>query len=181
LNIAAIYSYASASLLVGAAVSLLPIRARRSVGFLAAATASITLAPALSGLFGTPSFTLTQISLLQLFGYEQFLKERTAALLLVVFGTIFYPLALGLSTFDPFDIGYRPRPLLFGVALLGLYLAARGKLFLIVILGFDLMAYAGGIFDNFWNALFDPLLVLFSVSILVKAVTRDKLVPLSKS
>ena len=159
-------------------MSLLPIPARRLAGFISAVAASLTLAPALSGLIGMPSCTLAQISLLQLFGHREILKERTAALLLTAFAAIFYPLALGLSTFDPFDIGYRPMPLLIGIALLGLCLATREKLGLIVILGFDLVAYAGGVFDNFWNALFDPILVVLSVFMLMKAIIYEKLGPL---
>ncbi len=73
---------------------------------------------------------------------------------------MFYALALGIGPFDPFDIGYRPRPLLIGLALLGVVLAALGKKEIVVVLAIDIFAYAAGLFDNLWNALFDPVLVV---------------------
>jgi hypothetical protein len=169
LSAVTLYHLASSSLLAGAAVSLLPIPARRPVALVAAAVASLTLAPAMSGLIGAPSFTLTQMALLQIFAPAKIPKDRAAALVLVIVAAIFYPLALGLSAFDPFDIGYHPLPLLIATAVLGLGLAARRKAGLMAILGFDLIAYACGIFDNLWSALFDPILVMLAIVVLVRA------------
>jgi len=169
LSAATLYPLVSASLLAGAAVGLLPIPARRLVTLVAAALALLTLAPVLSGLIGAPSFTLTQVALLQIFAPSRIPRDHPAALVLVIFAAIFYPLALGVSAFDPFDIGYRPLPLLIVIAALGLGLLARGKPGLTAMLGLDLIAYAGGLFDNLWSALFDPILVAVAIVVLVRA------------
>jgi hypothetical protein len=160
LSAAALYNLGSASLLVGAGVSWLPIPARRLAGLVAALVSLFTLAPAVAGLVGPPSVTLTQIALLQLCGQRDLIaKETTAALLLVILALIFYPLSLGLGPFDPFDIGYRPKLLLLIMVPIGITLIVHRKHVLLLIGAIDLLAYALGLFENLWSALFDPVLV----------------------
>jgi hypothetical protein len=38
----------------------------------------------------------------------------------------------------------------------------------LLILALDLAAYAGGLFANLWDALFDPLLVLLALALVVR-------------
>jgi hypothetical protein len=161
LSAAALYNQVSASLIVGAFVSMMPIPARRPAGVLAGVVSLFTLAPAIAGLVGPPSVTLTQIALLQLCGQKQLIaKETTAAALLVIIALIFYPLALGLGPFDPFDIGYRPKLILLAIVPIGIALIIYRKHVLLSIGAVDLLAYALGLFDNLWNVFFDPVLVL---------------------
>jgi hypothetical protein len=87
---------------------------------------------------------------------------------LVAVAVVFYPLSLGLGPFDPFDLGYRPLPLLLPIAALGLWLAWRRQEVALSLLGFDLLAYATGLFDNLWNACLDPLLVLLAIFALLR-------------
>ena len=123
MSAAAIYNLVSASLLVGAVVSLLPIPARRLAGVLAAIVSLFTLAPAVAGFVGPPSATLTQVALLQLCGQKDLIaRETIAAALLVILALIFYPLSLGLGPFDPFDIGYRPKLILVAMIPIGIAL-----------------------------------------------------------
>jgi hypothetical protein len=173
LSVITLYNQASASLLVGAFVSLLPIPARRLAGVLAAVVSLFTLAPAVAGLVGSPSATLTQIALLQLCGRSELVaKETGAAALLIVFASIFYPLSLGLGPFDPFDVGYRPKPALLALVPIGIALIIRRKHVLLLIGGVDLLAYALGLFENLWSALFDPVLVLACGADLIKMAGR---------
>ena len=170
MSAAALYNLVSASLLVGAAVSLLPIPARRPAGVLAAIVSLFTLAPAVAGVIGPPSATLTQIALLQLCGQRDLIaRETAAAVLLVIVATIFYPLALGGGPFDPFDIGYRPKLILLVLIPIGIALVVHRKHVLLLIGAVDLLAYALGLFDNLWSALFDPVLVLLCCAALAKA------------
>ena len=81
-----------------------------------------------------------------------------------------YPLSLGLGPFDPFDLGYRPLPLLLLLAPLGFWLAWRRQDAALTLLGFDLLAYASGLFDNLWNACMDPLLVVVSILALLRGL-----------
>lgn len=169
MSAAALYNQASASLLVGACVSMLPIPARRSAGVLAGIVSFFTLAPAIAGLVGPPSVTLTQVALLQLCGQQHLVaRETTAALCLVILALIFYPLSLGLGPFDPFDIGYRPKLLLVAIVPIGIALIIHRKHVLLSIGAVDLLAYALGLFDNLWSALFDPVLVVVCCAFLVK-------------
>ena len=170
MSAAALYNLLSASLLVGAGVSLLPIPARRLAGVLAAVVSLLTLAPAIAGLIGPPSATLTQIALLQLCGQKDLLaRETTAAVSIVIVALIFYPLSLGLGPFDPFDIGYRPKLILLAVIPIGITLIVQRKHVLLLIGAVDLLAYALGLFDNLWSALLDPVLVVVCCAYLARA------------
>jgi hypothetical protein len=169
LSAAALYNLVSASLLVGAGVSLLPIPSRRLAGILAAIVSLFTLAPAVAGFVGPPSATLTQVALLQLCGQKDLIaRETIAALLLVILALIFYPLSLGLGPFDLFDIGYRPKLILLAMIPIGIALIVHRKHVLLFIGAVDLLAYALGLFDNLWSALFDPMLVVVCCACLAK-------------
>jgi hypothetical protein len=173
LSAAALYNQVSASLIVGAFVSMMPIPARRPAGVLAGVVSLFTLAPAIAGLVGPPSVTLTQIALLQLCGQQQLIaKETTAAALLVIIALIFYPLALGLGPFDPFDMGYRPKLILLAIVPIGIALIISRKHVLLSIGAVDLLAYALGLFDNLWNVFFDPVLVFVCCVHLLKVAGR---------
>jgi hypothetical protein len=174
LSAATLYNLVSASLLVGAGVSLLPIPARRLAGGLAAIVSLFTLAPAVAGFVGPSSATLTQVALLQLCGQKDLIaRETIAAALLVLLALIFYPLSLGLGPVDPFDVGYRPKLILLAMIPIGIALIVHRKHVLLFIGAVDLLAYALGLFDNLWSALFDPVLVVVCGACLAKtAVCR---------
>jgi len=144
----------------------------RTAGLLAAAVSLFTLAPAIAGLIGPPSVTLTQIAVLQLCGQRQLLaRETTAAALLVILALIFYPLSLGLGPFDPFDIGYRPKLILLVLVPTGIALIIHRKHVLLTIGAIDLLAYASGLFENLWSAFFDPVLVFLCCVYLAKVAS----------
>jgi hypothetical protein len=169
LTAAAIYGQLAAALLAGAAVTLAPLPRRQPVGWLVAIAALFSIAPTLHGALGAPSFTLTQLAALRLSGYDRLTSSRRSlAAALVAVAVVFYPLSLGLGPFDPFDLGYRPLPLLLSIAALGLLLAWRRQEVALTLLGFDLLAYATGLFDNLWNACLDPLLVILAVFALLR-------------
>jgi hypothetical protein len=170
LNATAIYGQTAASLALGAGLSFLPIPHRRLAGVIAAAVAAPTLGPALYGLIGPASFTLTQVALLQLFAPDVVVaRGRKASLaLFTVFALIFYPLALGIGSFDPFDLGYRPTPVLLFMIPVGVLLAWRGEHVLLAIIGFDVLVYGFGLFANLWSALFDPIVVVLAAVRLIR-------------
>ena len=161
----ALYGLISASLLVGAAVSFLPVRWRAQGAMLAVPVGFFSVAPFIYGATGPLSFTLTQLALLKVC-VERLLPRQSpaAAALFIVFAAVFYPLALGLGPFDPFDLGYRPRGLLIVMLPIGIWLAFRFEPVVVVIVGFDLIAYGAGLFDNLWSALFDPILVVVAIA-----------------
>lgn len=171
MSAATLYGWLAWAFLAGCCVALLP-RCRRLPVALAAAGLALaplfageSVAVALHGAFSAPSFTLVQWAAWRLVapGHPGWLTPRAAGFLLVV-GLVFYPLALGLGPFDPYGLGYQALPLLAGLLPLAGWLAWRRQGAWLVILGLDLFAYAGGLFANLWDALFDPLLVLLAAA-----------------
>ena len=175
---AAVCGLLTCALACGALATYLPWRHRQGIGLATAVGAVFTVAPLLHGALGSPSFTLAQLALLRLLapGQPSPLGKGAAAAIAAVAAAL-YPLALGLGPWDPFDLGYRPLPLLVALAPLGLWLAWRRRQVWLLLLAGDLLAYAGGLFDNLWNALADPLLVLLALIILGRAVMRRPSAP----
>ena len=174
MNPLAAYGVLAHGLIFGALVTLLPLGPLRARAGLIATTLALLggIAPILHGNFGTPSATLLQLALLQLAGRAPTppnARIGIAALLLI---GIFYLLSLGLGGFDPYATGYA-WPVLIVPAILGaLLLRYRQTLWLLILAG-DLMVFASGLFANFWDALFDPLLVLcLAIFILVPHLRR---------
>jgi hypothetical protein len=157
--------------LAGAAVTLAPLPRRQAVGWLVAIAAFFSIAPILHGALGAPSFTLTQLAALRLSGRDRPISScRSVAALPAALAAVLYPLSLGLGSFDPFDLGYRPLPLLLAAAPLGFWLAWRRQKAALTLLGFDLLAYATGLFDNLWSACMDPLVIILSIFALLRGL-----------
>lgn len=180
MNLAVAYGLIASALVMGAAAACIPWRHRRLGGAVAALLAVFTAAPWLHGILGAPSFTLALGAAITLIAPGRpALPGRGPALVLVLVAAVFYPLSLGLGPVDPFALGYRPLPLLAGLALLGLVLAWRRQGLWLLVLGADLGAYAVGLFANLWSALFDPLLVLLAIVRLLRRPQRNSASPIS--
>lgn len=162
---------ASALLLAAVAGRILPA-GRLDRRWLALAVFALALVPlpggnsvatALHGAIAAPSFTLAQLALLV--ALNRPLPARSKPLLagFVVFALMFYVLALGLGPFDPYGIGYRSPLLPLALVPLAGWLWWRRLDGWLLILAFDLAAYAAGVFPNLWDALFDPLLVVLAL------------------
>lgn len=166
MSVAAIYGWLAWALLVGTAITFLPRCRRLPVAIGATGLAMVpvfageSLATALHGMFAAPSFTLVQLAFWRLTAPDQpsWMRPPAAAILLVG-GLLFYPLALGIGSFDPYGLGFQPQPLLAGLVPVAAWLAWRRQGAWLMVLGLDLFAYAGGLFANLWDALLDPLLV----------------------
>ncbi len=163
------YGLLAHGIIFGSLACLLPLGEFRQRIALAATTLAmlIGIAPALHGVFGTPSVTLLQLALWLLLGRPSPLTFRPAAGLLV-FAAMFYATALGLGPFDPYSLGYQPWPLLAALGPVGLALWWRKLNVWLVILAIDLLAYASGIFANLWDVLLDPLLVLVALAVVAQ-------------
>lgn len=177
---AAVYGLGASALLLGAAASFVPWRQRRALGIAVAAVALFTVAPLLHGALAAPSFTLVQLALLRLLAPDRASPlSRGPALGLVALAAVFYPLALGVGPWDPYDLGYRPLPLLLATVPLGLWAARCRRQDWLLLGGFDCLAYAAGFFDNLWNAAVDPLLVAIAVASLLRRPQRETARPIS--
>lgn len=165
MNVPAAYGLLAHGLIFGAIATLLPLGDFRPRIALAATALAmlIGIAPALHGIFGTPSLTLLQLAILQLAGRTPSPLGPRVAGGLLVFALIFYATALGWGPFDPYSLGYQPLPLLAALTPVGIVLAWRRQHLWLLILSVDLIGYASGVFANLWDALLDPLLVLLAL------------------
>lgn len=136
----------------------------------------VSAAMALRALWGDPSVTTVQLLALSLAGRPAVIGRAPAAAL-ALFALAFYPLALGLGDFDPYRLGYAGWPALALVAALGvaaLLAWKRGQPLWLWLLAVDLAAFAAGLHEssNFWDVLFDPLLVAAAMILAVRGRRR---------
>lgn len=160
------------ALALGAAATFLPLRRARWIGVVVC-VAGLIAAPFLNAALPGPSFPLISLSALRLLAPDCSVRVGTFALAaLVVASFLFYALALGVGPYDPYDLGFQARPLVVGLAGLGLILAATGERAALALLTGALLAYAGGLYANLWDAVIDPVLVLLALVTLAARVWR---------
>lgn len=92
-------------------------------------------------------------------------RELTALAAFVLSGAAFlYPMALGLTSFDPYALGYAARVHIFllGLAPVALIAWWRGRLLLLLSILFALAAYRFNLLEsrNLWDYLLDPWLAV---------------------
>lgn len=170
MNPLAAYGLLANGLIFGALAALLPLGELRPRAALAATAIALLagIAPSMHGFLGAPSLTLLQLALLQLANKTPSPLGYRPALGLLLFALLYYPAALGWGSFDPYALGYQPWPLLGALVPLGIALWWRGYDVWLSILAVDLAGYASGIFPNFWDVLFDPLLVLLALIVVAR-------------
>ena len=112
------------------------------------------------------------------FGAELLRREDRRAMWVfgVVAGVVFYPLALGIGSVDPFAYGWHFGPLFVLVGCTAMLLQLRGNRFGVVLL-LAFFAWLAGVAEsgNLWDYLTDPVFFFVSVGALVKSVvTKSK-------
>jgi hypothetical protein len=97
----------------------------------------------------------------------------------VLVGVVFYPLALGVSAYDPYQLGYSPILLTVLLILFSLMAWFRGKRDLAIILLLPLLTYNLHLLEstNLWEYLLDPVLVIYA---LVQSVAGFKFIRYKK-
>lgn len=170
----ALYGFLAHGIVFGALVMLLPLGdRRRAIAFAAIPFALATgIASYMHGVVGTPSLTLLALAVWQLAATKPSPLTDRPALALLTFAMPFYAMALGLGPLDPYVIGYQPLPLLAASLPLAALLWWRRLDGWLLILAIDLAGYAGGLFANLWDALFDPLLVIMALAVVVRHHVR---------
>ena len=83
-----------------------------------------------------------------------------------------YPLALGLGMWDPYGLGFGNGWFLLGLLLLALVAFYYGLRLLPVCLGLAVLAWSVGWYEsgNLWDYLLDPLLALWSLTMVATAL-----------
>lgn len=133
-------------------------------------------------LFGQLSIT----SLALLYGFiiqstlniKPIIKSNEKTVLCILIATtalIFYPLALGLTKFDPYSLGYDPKQLSFAIALTAIGFVSFGFLKITTIIAIALTAFNYSILisNNLWDYLIDPLLATYCVGFCLKKLVRS--------
>ncbi|MCK9283636.1 MAG: hypothetical protein M0P39_05070 [Rhodocyclaceae bacterium] len=132
----------------------------------------LSAAMALRALWGDPSVTSLQLLALALLGRAPtaFTRDWRGPAGIAAIAAVFYPLALGLSDFDPYRLGYQPGLLLAALALPALFLCWRGNPLWLWLLSIDLAAWAGGLLEspNLWDTLLDPLLAVACLALALR-------------
>ncbi len=89
---------------------------------------------------------------------------------IAIAAVVFYPLALGFSTFDPYRLGY--GNLWFMVGLLGLtvWSVLRYSTFFTLCIALAVAAWSAGWYEspNLWDYLLDPWLAIYAIAVQVK-------------
>ncbi|MCK6391114.1 MAG: hypothetical protein L6Q40_08870 [Azonexus sp.] len=170
MNLLAAYGLLAHGLIFGALVSRLPIGFLQARAGLAGTALALVvgIAPAMHAFFGTPSATLLALAILQLAGYRHSTLSPAGAGALLLFASLYFTAALGWGPLDPYGLGFQPWALLGGLLPVGLALWWRRLHLWLGILSIDLLLYAAGVFDNLWDALLDPLLILLAGVILLR-------------
>lgn len=170
MNALAAYGLLAHGLLFGALASLLPLgEMRPRVTLAATALAMIVgIAPAMHGVFGTPSLTLLLLAIFQLANKAASPLSYRPALGLLAFALPFYAASLGGGSFDPYALGYQPGALLALLIPVGMGLFWKRQDSWLIILAADLAGYASGLFANLWDVLVDPLLVLLALILVLR-------------
>ena len=141
-----------------ALASLIPINGllaymypRALVGDLSMTTKAFMIAWLLNRVGG---FTLTEKK-------EIGVVMRTMA----IAGLVFYPLALGLTSYDPYSAGYSASILIVWVIAAAVYAVQKGYKILAAGISVGLLGYLFGVLesDNLFDYLFDPLLFLYAL------------------
>lgn len=174
MNWLAAYGLLAHALIFGAIAALLPLGILRPKAALAATALALIvgIAPALHGIFGTPSLTLLQLALLQLANRTPSPFTLRPAMGVLLFAFLFYSTAWGLGPFDPYGLGFQPTAILIALLPMAAAMAWRGMHLGLLILAIDVAAYATGIFPNLWDVLIDPLLVLLAFCMALRPMLR---------
>lgn len=170
MNLNAAYGLLAHGLVFGALAALLPLGTLRPRAALAATASALLvgIAPFMLAVFGPPSLTLLLLALLQLAGHTPSPLAYRPALCLLAFAIPLLLTALGWGPLDLHALGYRPWPLLAALLPLGLVLWWKRLDIWLIILALDLLAYAGGLFANLWDAFLDPLLILLATALVAR-------------
>lgn len=165
MNFAAAYGLLAHAMIFGALLALPAFGIYRGRVALAATALSLMvgIAPILLAVFGPPSTTLLCLALLHLAGRWPATSTRLGAYGIAAAAAVLYLSATRWFPGDLYALGYQPWPLLIATAAAGLLLWWKNQPLWLLILAVDLAAYAGGLFDNLWNALLDPLLAALAL------------------
>lgn len=102
-------------------------------------------------------------------------QRTTLRVLFGALGLFLYPAALGLGTFDTYQLGFGPRGLLLAMGLVALLMLYLGHWLATALIALATLAFGLGLLasENYWDYLLDPFVVLYCwVALLAGGVRR---------
>ena len=101
-------------------------------------------------------------------------QRWTLIILFGVLGLFLYPAALGLGAFDPYRLGYSPRPMIVVFGLLALLMLYLGHRLAAAMLALATLAFGLGLLasENYWDYLIDPFVAIYCWFVLLAAGVR---------
>ena len=105
-------------------------------------------------------------------------EKRILCVLISAAALVFYPLALGLTTFDPYSLGFEPKILSLVLAAIAFPLLYFGFLKITAIIAVTLIAFNYSTFtsNNLWDYLLDPVLAIYCINFCIKGLTTNYLI-----
>lgn len=102
--------------------------------------------------------------------------------LVVLAGLFLYPLALGLSQFDPYRLGYQPQILLSVLFFTGLYFWYKEYYFLVFLMTSASLCFTAGLLEsnNLWDYLLDPMLLLVFFAMGLRSALKTGIKPVQE-
>jgi len=97
-------------------------------------------------------------------------RHRFALLGLVALASIaFYPMALGVGAYDPYQLGYGNLPFVAVLLLLALATWLRGYALITLCIALATLAWAVGWYesDNLWDYLIDPFAAIYALAVIM--------------
>jgi hypothetical protein len=140
----------------------------------------LSLAGYVRGVVGDLSITTVVVTMLAIASrvfHRQVVPEKEIIALcglVVLCGTIFYPMALGATPYDPYRMGYDSYCLPTTLLLLGLAAWLKRLLLIVSCITLAMLAYSVGWYasTNLWDYLIDPVLVVGSLFYLLRRATQ---------
>ena len=115
--------------------------------------------------------SFTSVGLIVAGAFTEIKVRRNFVRLVVLVAVFFYPMALGISTYDPYQLGFGGSALFLWLILLCVYSVIVGYLVPVYLIVFAVSGYSFGLLesDNLWDYLIDPWLVLAFICYLYKS------------
>jgi hypothetical protein len=98
-------------------------------------------------------------------------RSKAVLMFLIATGGVFlYPMALGLTAFDPYILGFGSRPFLVVLFVLALWAVRRELYFINLCLIASVLAHTMGLLEsrNLWDYLIDPWVTLYAIGFLTR-------------
>lgn len=151
------------------------------LGSLSASLGSVSAAAVIRG--GVGDLSIPGLYILCLYALERIIGFSPAArkevdwicALIGPVALIFYPLALGLGSYDPYGLGYGSPYLLALLLALSLYALIRGSYRVVILLSLSVLCYAAGWYEsnNLWDYILDPIFGLYAIGIAIQKCFRS--------